>query len=89
LKGAHAANVEAAEIQALKDLLEAYPLLGAIETAEMLCVTVSNLDDVGGLPAPALRVRASRLWIAAEIEAFVPILQARRAARRQRRLESV
>jgi hypothetical protein len=45
-------------------------LVGAAEAAELLGVAVSNLDRVANLPAPATTLRATRVWVKADIEAL-------------------
>ena len=79
----------AAEIEALRELIEAHPLWGAIEVAGAVGVTVSNLDDVAGLPEPVQRVRASRLWIADEVQEFAVGYNRRRTERAAKRLKAV
>jgi hypothetical protein len=44
--------------------------IGAAEAAEILGVSVSNLDRQAGLPKPKKTIRATRVWQRADIEAF-------------------
>jgi hypothetical protein len=58
------------------------PIMGAQEVAARLGIASSNLDRTVGLPAPADKVAATRIWLAEEIEAFA----VEREARRERRV---
>jgi hypothetical protein len=46
------------------------PLMGLAEVGDALGVRVQNLQRVPGLPEPADRVRASRIWLGSEITPF-------------------
>ena len=58
-------------MEEFKELVHRFGLMGSSEAAACVGVQQPNLDQVAGLPEPVMRVRATRLWIAAEIEAFV------------------
>lgn len=57
-------------------------LYGASEVAEKLGISVSNLGFIKDLPEPAQRVRASRLWMAKDIDVFAVEFEARRERRK-------
>ncbi len=58
------------------------PLMGFAEVCECLGVRSGNLQFITDLPKPAAHVRATSLWVAADIRKFAKIYHARRAKRR-------
>jgi hypothetical protein len=55
-------------------------LMGLAEVADALGVRVQNVDQVPYLPDPVCRVRATRLWLAVEINDFAAWRRKRKAA---------
>lgn len=64
-------------------------IMGTAETAEALGVTVQNLRFVSDLPEPIARIRASRIWLAADIREFAEVFRARNHNRRNRQVANV
>lgn len=54
-------------------------LMGAAEVAEAVGIDVSNIDRTRGLPESVGRLRATRLWLAADINEFVKKREQREA----------
>lgn len=46
------------------------PMMGAAEVSDAIGVRVQNLQYVQNLPKPVQKIRATRLWLAEEIEEF-------------------
>ena len=58
--------------------------MGAWEVAECLGVHRTNLQFIKDLPEPVQELRATRLWLADEIQAFAKVYIARRQERHAR-----
>lgn len=54
---------------------------GTAEVAEALGVRVQNLQFIKDLPEPAFKIRATRVWLSADILEFAVKYKSRQAAR--------
>jgi hypothetical protein len=58
-------------------MIEEEGLMGSAEAAERIGIPVQNLNTLVGAPKPVVRLRATRVWLASEIEAFAEEYQSR------------
>jgi len=70
-------------VEEFKQLLDRFGLMGSSEAAQTVGVQQPNLDTVSGLPEPAYRVKATRLWVGEELRQFAADYVAPKRARRK------
>jgi len=68
----------------LRELLQEKQLMGAIEVCDALGIKTGNLQYIKDLPPAVTSVRATRLWLIADIQEFAKVYKGRRRARLRR-----
>ena len=73
------------ELDTLRFLIAKYGLVGIAEAADCLDVHPQNVRGTSGMPQPVVHLRATTIWVAAEIEDFAVGYQERRSERAARK----
>jgi hypothetical protein len=75
------ASKRQAELKTLRELIAKYGIVGIAEAADTVQVWPQNLPDLRGLPEPVAKVRATTIWIEAEMKDFSAEYEERRKQR--------